>query len=377
MKTVTELRMSFIWFEAWPDLLVAPGAAPLAALGGQATYAHIFNQYVATDASPLKGLTLPWKHGKQGKSFWAIYLGGSVAKNGDQAWNHIIPLRSTPPISIDANWLNGRVFAETFFYPHGVACTINVSCSNDLTLTKPLMDLAANVRRNAKFEVIGPNFPKQLLSLEAIARELLTLGHLRSLGKQPTAISTAGRPFSIVTVVRGKDVDAKSPVNQGDDVHTIAEGLTNWNPNWDIQPPPKLTDQTLLPTDNPSPGNLLYANSHGRFVWVPTCFLPPPPQTKPPLKMGCYHRNLTLASIQMESLGQLCVMADQLIAAGNSPTGTYKDLCKRAAEVLGRLYGGAKSTYRSASITRHLLDNGWRPAINNVRAMSQFPPLTP
>jgi hypothetical protein len=378
MGTVHELRLSFIWVEAWPDLLGPnAAAAPFAALGRSTSYATTVNQLVTTGGSSLAGLTLPWVP-KLGKSFWSLYVGRAVAQlAGEKAWNAVVPLRTAAPVEVDAPWLApGRAWGEGFVYPHGVAFVFNATCVGQFPLSAPVLRLAWQVRNDQPYDVTWPDGTRDRLPLPAVADRALAALRRAALGREPDAIQTERRPFSVASVVRGQVDDPLAAVTDGGEVHTLLEGLTRWNANVDAPPSGPVEPHRLL-TDNPSPGNLLYANPHGRAVWLPTWFGPPAKPGRPVRKVGCYHRNLTLACLQVESLALLCKMADAQAAAGPPPAGTYRDLAKRAAEILGRLHGGTRDTYRSASIPRHLDDNGWRDPIDNVRRSVGLAPLSP
>jgi hypothetical protein len=378
MSNVHEFRMSFIWVEAWPDLLVPNASAPFAVLGRSAKYAAEVDQLVAGGTSTLSGLTLPWIP-KWSKSFWTLYLGGPVdGLPGTKAWNHVVPLRGAPPAKITAPWLDepGRVWSESYFYPHGVAYVFNATCRGRFTIRKGVMEAAWRILDHEKYDVIWQDGTKEQLPLPALGAKAMSSLRFTSLGRQPVNIESEHRVFSVASIVKASNDISGFAAADGDEVHATLEGLTGWNANFWTPPGTPLASHSLN-IHNPSPQNILYANRRGRGVWLPTWFVPSLSSGKPRQKIGCYHRNLTMSSLQLESMALLCKLAHGQSAPGNAPGGTYRDLCKRAAEVLGRMHGGVRSTYRSSSTPRHIDDNSWRAAINGVRQWFGLSNLSP
>jgi hypothetical protein len=108
---------------------------------------------------------------------------------------------------------------------------------------------------------------------------------------------------------------------------------------------------------------VLYGLDRGRAVWFPDLF------TKQGRvhALGCYHRNLTLLSLQTESLVELMCAAGAYIDATKPLPLAMEDLAKGAAGVLGRLYGGNQDTYQSWSPRAQIDGNRYADTINKVR----------
>lgn len=112
-------------------------------------------------------------------------------------------------------------------------------------------------------------------------------------------------------------------------------------------------------TESP-PCNVLYAAKNSRVVWFPGIFLP---GVKNGL-LAAYHRNLTLASLQVESLCGLIGASKDMLKYPIPPV--HSERLRRALINLEQLYGG-QSSYHSYS-TRVQLDwhAGLKDIVNNA-----------
>jgi hypothetical protein len=369
MAIINEFRLSFVFTEVFDDMLLDPDGKPLGLMARTGTYVGALDKLIAGDTPLLTiPVSLPWE-ADGGKSFWTLYLGpASSSLTGNKAWKNVIPLRLAAPAALEVPGLKGRLTTEALFYPHGISFLVTATCLGEMQPDE-VVEAASALYRDQKYSVRWTDNTKEDLKLATLGeRALLKLRTMAIGAAIPHAPYRPDRVFSVATVIRGQGVDVAVDVVDGDNSHRMLEGLTAWNPNWSQQPPPLLANHKL-PMDNPAPGNVLYSQRRGRAAWVPSRFLPKK-SNKP--YMSCYHRNLTLASAQLESLSALCWIASSAQAGGKPPVGAYYDLCKRAAEVLGRLYGGVRSTYRSASLRRQVEDNQWVAPINEVRKMCQL-----
>jgi hypothetical protein len=292
---------------------------------------------------------------------------------GALAWKSLVPLRKKVPFKVQAPWLQGRVFLEGFFYPHGVALVITAESEETLTLADA-KTLSFNLRQDGSY-LVEANGAQQQLPLGSLADQAMAHLCAEALGPQAPA-ALLGAPFSIWTVIRGEGVDPKQPVAYGGDVHTLLESVTTWNA--------KLNNANLSQLDaqhcaqlrtNRAAGDLLYAQDKARAVWFPNTFTLTPGK-KPTL--GCYHRNLVYATMQVESLGRFVrETAKEIKQPGDAnllPL-PHKYCSQRAAGILTRfLKAGEDETYRSGSVELHIRQNNFIPDINKLRNEMFNPP---
>ena len=141
---------------------------------------------------------------------------------------------------------------------------------------------------------------------------------------------------------------------------------------WQYDPLPDLKEASLDTRPAP-PSHLLYGRKRGRVVWFPAAFTD---ETGRSGVLSCYHTNLVLASLQVESLGGLAAQTAVQRRNGEHPTGTHREYVRRAVDLLGVLYGGVKDrTYRSWSPRRHIEQNDVVAEVNLLRDYFNLGPL--
>jgi hypothetical protein len=366
------MRLSFIWCETLLDLLDgAPAARPMPFLGDREGYAQRFAAAIEggkPDAFPLEP---PW-HLPAGQFFWTHYLEGHTPGKikGEVAWKQLVPFRRAGPFRARAPWLPGRIHAESFFYPHGIALVISAEVQGDLPLAAAVAK-AHELRRTGKIEVRWDGKEAaDLLGLDTLARRSLDALRLAALG--PGAAEGALSPaFSVVTVVRATGVEPNDPTAEGGEIHRALQAMTTWNPSWATDALTKLED-ARLPTRIGAPSHLLYGGRRGRVVWFPGLYTVSTVKLR---SLACYQRNLTLASMQTESLAGLVLETESGRKLGKTPVGLRRECAQRAAGVLGRLYGGVASTYRSWSPRRQIEQNDYAKPLDSLRDFFNMPLL--
>ena len=116
------------------------------------------------------------------------------------------------------------------------------------------------------------------------------------------------------------------------------------------------------------PGHVVYARKRGRAVWFPNHFIG---NSGTKHALGCYHRNLTLASATVESLGALISATAGEIGSGrqlNALPYYQVELTKRAAIILSQLYLGLnRNTYSTHSAKAQVVDGGWLTDLETMR----------
>jgi hypothetical protein len=363
---IRDFRLSFVWFETNLALLESmEGNAPYSFLGRSSTYSSKFDQANRPDAQELQA---PWPK-PSGQRFWTFYLRmtpGSVG--GADAWRALVPLRATPPFELTAPWLQGKVSSELCYYPHGLAWIVSARCAEALSLEKAV-DVAFRLRNGAKLDVQWKEGPASL-SLDAIAQAALPRIRATALGKAAAAGAVTLTPLSVFTVVSGDGVDPNEAVPEEHEIHRSLEAVTAWRPTWQADKLPALDDARVGIRKSAPKSHLVYGSKRGRAVWFPELFLSTGAGVQ---SLSCYHRNLTLLSMQVESLSGLLAEVDRRITAGNVLQQGVVQCAKQAARLLETLYTGTDATYgeaatyRSGSARAQLDRNDLVPMINRVR----------
>ena len=107
--------------------------------------------------------------------------------------------------------------------------------------------------------------------------------------------------------------------------------------------------------------NIIYGLKRSRAIWFP-CYIKS--VGKKIRKLGCYHRNLTFATLQTESL---VAMIRTLIKNQNDNSPDLREKVINATQILGLLYEGVNGTYKSWSIRKQIDDNGYMGIIKQAR----------
>lgn len=370
MSMVNDFRLSFIWMQAYPDLMdePQPEKAPFEFLGRNGSFAAAF-EMVRDNPNGPTGLTVPWNQ-PAGKTFWTYYLEGEQSiVNGDMAWKAIVPMRTRPEVAPEAPWSQGKIRQinlEAFYYPFGIGLVFTARCVGKFDLTS-MVDLSFDIRQRKRFRIRWQDEPEAELTLSAFADRLLSKLQWAALNQKPSSIVTnLNDPFSVLTVVQGDDVALNARVAAGGEIHRALEAVTTWNENADPTNELKILSDHWLPARFRDESHLFYAHRRSRAVWYPSRFLPSPEKTH---SMACYHRNLWSASLQIESFGVLSELVSKRRRDGREPIGTFLDVARRAGGVAGRMYGGV-DTYRTSS-ARKQIDDKWLASINSMRAFVQ------
>jgi hypothetical protein len=357
-----ELRLSFIWMESLLALFTADArTAPMAFLSRKAPYKQEF----ASVQSHTSAWTAPWPpvQGRHIHHFWNYYLQKMPEQiSGDHAWKYVVPLRSPIRVATTTPWLPGRLTLEGFYYPHAVALVLTVIITETLAL-EAMVDKALEARADGKYSVRWADGSTQSLSLDVLAAQLLDQLREHVLGRDATQGGRSHTPFTIATVVRGDGVDPTQPNPPMDTVHRALEGLCSWHRTWKHDVLHDWEALTCLKIRHAPPSHVMYGLERGRAVWYPDLFTA---QGKVH-SLGCYHRNLTLLSLQTESLIALMRVAGTYIDASLQMPLAMEELAKHAAGILGRLYGGTQDTYQSWSSRAQIDANHAADALNKVR----------
>jgi len=438
---IFELRISFIWTETLPTLLTGSAQkAAMSFLGNQHDYQNeyekikqfmtaletqtnqqneeldsLFSDHPKTLAVKRHGLNLafqeklnnpcvltppwPWLGRNYIHYFWQYYLENVEPNNlsGDQAWEFLVPLRTNIPVKIGSPWPpNGpkcRCMVDGLLYPHGVAVVLMPRLlfkqQTDTDDPSPsgvelgaglsrMMDRALEMRKNLTFPVKQGDGKGENLKLDALGPVLLNYMRERALHEGASQGIRLGEPLTIATVIQGSGWDANLPITPASDLHKVLEGLCSWKDDWALQQKLKPPSDTNLLLSSSTPGHIVYHLARGRAVWMPKYFASQLSRDRH--KLSCYHRNLTLVSVQTEMLAQANVLYTNYLDRGEAPPPVLRSLAKFAAIRLGYLYaaqkkGGKKYTYHSASPRFYLEENDYVDLINRACDSFKMPHL--
>ncbi|MGH9430562.1 MAG: hypothetical protein ACRD3T_03380 [Terriglobia bacterium] len=366
---ITELRLSFIQVECLSEPLgaLARPDIPLRFLLSGPEYQQQFVAAIAGQG-PCQP---PWREG-YGKLFWKYYIQKKPAGSKD-LWRALAPLKYELGDVIAADWLPGKATARAYLYPWGIGLVVDVAASGSLTLDEAVK-LAFQVKLQNKYStsIGGAGRP---VALDGLFEVMLSAIRAKVYGDTVSA-GQGGAMFSIVTVIDASEADAAQPPPEGLDLHKAMDGLVRWNKDWNTTTPVKLAD-SKIETKQAPPSHVLYGGRRGRFVWFPGSFRS---AANSEHTLTCYHQNLTVGSLQTESLCRLAKDAADRLAANPSLASAsvaYRNCAQLAAGLLGRLYGGTFDTYRSHSL-RDQIDKVYKAEINAVRDyFNKMPPLKP
>jgi hypothetical protein len=371
---IHDLRTTFIWTRTYFDLLQsdAPKAFPLGFLAQGHTYKPQVQTLLNSGRIP-SGLTLPWRT-VAGQLFWRRYFGDQIPGHitPDVAWKKLVPLRARPQVTFGLEPPEIRVGTEAYYYPFGVVLAVTLHVRGNLPLDQAVT-LAQDCARAEKVSLMAGAQTLAEGHLRTVAQECLDILCKDALGSVSRDADTTTDPLTVATVVRGSNVDPAVPLKnhpEKEGIQRFLEGLANWQPNWATVALPSLDDPRVLldvSGSRSSPGDLLYTGkahkSVGRVVWFPGRFTLSSQHLN---SLGCYHRNLMMATAHVESLARLVGKI-----AVKYPNQTYRNrvnvrwCAHNAVLLLKDLYDGA-GTYRSWSLRQQIKDSACLPAINTV-----------
>ena len=356
---IKDLRLSFIWVETLFDMLrdAQPAGAPMAFLGRSHLYAA---QFAAMPA----GLGPPWPKPSK-HNFWRYYLQCDPFKMpASQAWRFLVPFRRVP-LSVRGATPALRVIAEGFYYPHGIGLIVTLTDTTDRALFDAVA--ASFLLRTDACVVVDDGAGGRAVTLDQCADECFDSLRAAAYGAAVKAGVRSLDPFTVVTVVQAAGVDT-GPLVTGGPVHRSLEAWTGWRTSWKTD---ALSDpaKTVLTTSGGG-SRALYASRRGRAVWFPDRF------TVPGRALSCYHRNLALSSLQVESLGA-AVTRTLAVSGGDLTTLSvhHTDSVGYSTDMLGRFYGAPATTYRGWSAPRQITDGDLVTPTNKLRDLMSKPPI--
>ncbi|HLO17697.1 MAG TPA: hypothetical protein VK206_22900 [Anaerolineales bacterium] len=351
---VKELRLSFVWTKSFSKDVLMPY------LSDSGRYKREFNQAILNQGS----WSLPWLPGER-QHFWQYYLNtaeiGDLEKvDAERAWKFLIPLRA--PASAQIPPTNDmRISFEGFCFPHsvGVIATIFI---HPLTTGRLIDTVGRAVKaRHTQYNVLWrDNGTKTHGSLQSLAGELIDKLHQKALGETPQG-ERLSEPITIATVVDASGAWAAKPGKEKTTIDRALFGLCRLEAGWEKGGMAGLIDSDFKPvTEGRRPEDQrLYALERARAIWLPEHFADTPvyseeAQYSPRARaLGCYHRNLAIATLQAQSLVKLVKRAFDFLPQSQVSL-QISGPVKRAVRILNSLYIGEVETYRSWSLKHQI-----------------------
>jgi hypothetical protein len=283
----------------------------------------------------------PWPH-RTGQEFWRRYMGGRQPGDisGLVAWREMVPLRFGDPLPTSLQVSGeGLVRSEVFVHPWGASCLVTVDVQQPEWELDELADLLVNLYSEDWLAVDG-----KALSLFDAADRLLGKG-VEGLGA-PLGPPVAD-PFTVFAVLSGKGGnEAISP--EAESVRRLLHAALTFRGKWREDTLPKNSDVRVAGLPVSPPSHLVVGRARSRAIWSPSDF------AKPGHTIGCYHRNMTLLCMQIDSMLVAASGFARALESGTSLNNEQRKLMKRLAGHLGRLFDGDRSTYRSGSATKQI-----------------------
>jgi len=334
--TVSELRLSMVWNKVFAK------DSNLPSLSDPAVYRTAFREAAA--GGPDAAWLTPWI-AEHPQHFWQYYLSPVTDTSFQKveaadARSYFVPLRVAPFAHARAR--DGmEATLEGFCYPQSTAVVATVRLRPASPLTMPELVNAAVNARTADYNLswVDPNRPATHGALQSLADKVL--GYLHELvGIDATAVGLPlPPPITLATVIDAEGEDHDGVLEQS------LMALCSLRAGWQKA---KLAFESEGPAQ--SWGDRLGAIGKGRSIWLPNQFSAV--QTKGrKTALGCYHRNVTLASMQTAALLSLVGRADEILM---DPNGHLISISpgevEQAIKILGLLERGEETTYRCWSM---------------------------
>lgn len=378
---LSEWRMSLVWVQTLADLFRSPPpSGPLGFIADESAYRKAFDGLQAGSTRP-DGLGFAWP-GPYGHHFWQFYLDGYAPGDitGRQAWQGLVPLRlkfrAQLSIAATAGGNMTQLTPEAFFYPHGVGLVVTARFVGDFGLDD-WAEAAVRLHHRPQIDLTIGQQLRSAISMLTAADLMLSAIRTDQLGPTTKAGPRSTEPFTVTTVIRGTGIDPDAPAAEGSPEHRALEAVINFSESWKTDSLAPLADRTLTlsQTKPRRSGHVVVGRKRARGVWLPGWFTDTTPARH---TLSCYHRNLVLASLQVESLGEFArATVNQLHDGPTTVNGLplyWRKCAQRAAGALGRLYSGANS-YRSWSARLQMEQNDLVPVTTELRAAYNMAPL--
>jgi hypothetical protein len=351
---VTDFRITYSAIDGVP-LQMTQDCGRLGSLVRRESYASFFERVLKADDDEL--LTTPWPYDAGNlpsrNYYWTAYIVRQIQDHqgsspGKLAFQSVVPMRrKSPLLQIQRA---RRLFAEGWFFPHGVATAITA-------WFRGTFDPAGMAAEAHKFlsEPLDLAWADQLSGLPArMPLKQIADAVLKELGKE--AFGDAPRaqtiPYVTLTMVQAKG-DDKDDASEDKQFVKAALSIVGVDP-----------DSTI------SPDGSIYARGHGRVVWRRDYALNDPRSRH---TLGCLHRNVWIGTMQVASLLKA---ADMLAAAsdGQSVFGArIGQFASAVAGTLGRIHG--QKAWPKQFLTDQIAKGNQQGGLSDLRVRCNMTPL--
>ena len=334
---IVELRLALAWSQSYDQ------ETYLSYLSSSSRYAEEFEKAKAGTGEWL----LPWTAGDR-QHFWQFYLGTAAAGDLDavdaaRAWDHLMPLRA-PRAARLITPDDVRISLEGYAFPHGVGVLAMAFIRPQTPLPLAKAAERAIQVREGHFSAEWEGRPKSHGMLDSLAGELIDVMHAKLLGKTPHG-KPLSKPLTTATIVDA-DTAQQTAADQEELEHVLAS-LCQLSPE---------------PAAEPAMAARFVAIGRGKVIWHPY-YYSRGALTRPRVRaLGCYHRNLAVASLQTRGLTDLLRRAESFLLQKEPVSGLIVRPVRRAVNLLRDLDAGSWNTYRSwalqaqISFYRELID---------------------
>lgn len=371
---IEDIKTSFIWTRAVPDLFAGTYRGPAAALASRPRYSKAFDKGDTGPHGMDPRFLFPWDR-PVGQLFWTNYLGLDSLQGirGSEAWRAVVPLRERLPLGLPSAGQGVLSYAEAFYYPHGLGLVLTVR-ARDLkgALDKRVEQFRALVQEtDVEVSIDGTVETGRLTDVAAkVMRRLL----LERVDAQADAAGGRAGAFSITAIIQGTPINPATELAGDGELRRALHALAGWSPSWEHDALADLNDVSIRRSQKPA-GHLLYTADRGRVVWFPAHFDTSSQRRRHSL--SCYQRNLTLASLTVESLTALLADAHGFLTSGGrwvSLPADHRACVKNGAARLVDLFNGT-ATYRTRSAPLQITANGGKTLINAMANQLEVAPL--
>jgi hypothetical protein len=294
---ISDVRIAQIWVAPGTVPLIERASGALSAIGVDYLYPNFFDHARFDSSSEV---TLPWPPGRSDElprtnRFWRRHIISHILRQKDHspagavAWKRLTPLRlktNIAPITIGPQ--QRRFFGERYIWPTAVGLLTNVSFGDE---SAPV-DVRALLEslRNGNFPAGGGTTRR----MTAIAHEALRKIYRDVWADDAAALDAS--PITLISVIKAKNI-SKTAIDAA--LATILAACSD------------VMAETLKPTAAHGEGKL-YTGRRTILVWDPVQFA----RTDPVHALGCLHRNLTFAALQMEALAVTAAMLADAVQNG-------------------------------------------------------------
>jgi hypothetical protein len=335
MSTLDAAVFTWIRTRTQPKRLISAEGSP--ALSRQQEFAAAF-----AGAGQSAAWQRPWIGDDSYNYYWARNLGQNYrAVPADRAWKRQVPLRDAAPPHLTTSLPGVSLSSDRFLFPCGTGVVVQAEVSGPLDAAG-LLGLAEGLADENVVIAPGSSQPRALAS---VLGGLLDNIEQQTLGAIDPGVIGEFRPNTIATVTASSGWTG-APISQGSPVHRLLEGLCLMST---APLSGAVTDlaAAMVTGAHSHPDTVRFSVGGGRAVWLPEFTTPHDSK-----RLLCYHRNLSMATLQTS------VLLDAVRLANAQPRESFsedvKAMLRPVVTALGLLYGKVADMYASAMIRNQI-----------------------